>query len=182
MTAYLALLRGINVSRHQRIAMADLRTLLTDLGLTDVSTYLQSGNALFRSERTDPDSIAVEIEEAITRELDLTVRVLVRDEDDFRRIVGTNPLADVADDPSKLLVTFLSAPAADADLDAVDPATYAPEVMAVGQREVYVWYPDGVRKAKLSPPFFEKRFPKEARAAGTARNWNTLSKLLTMLD
>ncbi|WP_035860846.1 DUF1697 domain-containing protein [Cryptosporangium arvum] len=182
MTAYVALLRGINVSRNQRIAMADLRALLTDLGLDDVTTYLQSGNALFRSDRADPDTIADEIEAAITRELGLTVRVLVRDEDDFRRVLNANPLAEVATDPSRLLVTFLSAPTAEARLDAVDPATHAPEVMAIGPREVYVWYPDGVRKAKLSPPFFEKRYPEDANAAGTARNWNTLSKLLTMLD
>ena len=182
MTAYLALLRGINVSRNQRIAMADLRTLLTDMGLTDVTTYLQSGNALFRSDRPDPDAIAADIEAAITRELGLTVRVLVREGDDLRRVVAANPLAELATDPSKMLVTFLSAPTDAADLDAVDPATYAPEVMAVGPREVYVWYPDGVRKARLNPPFFEKRYPADARAAGTARNWNTLTKLVSMLE
>ena len=78
--------------------------------------------------------------------------------------------------------TSSTAPTTDAKLDAVDPATYAPEVMAVGQREVYVWYPDGVRRAKLSPAFFEKRYPADARVAGTARNWNTLTTLLTMLE
>ncbi|SHN29636.1 DUF1697 domain-containing protein [Cryptosporangium aurantiacum] len=181
MTAYLALLRGINVSRHQRIAMADLRALLTGLGHTDVATHLQSGNAVFRSKKKDPDALAAAIESAITAELGLTVRVLVRDDADLRRVVEDNPLVDVATDPSKLLVTFLSAPTGPAELDAVDPSTYAPEVMAVGEREVYVWYPDGVRKAKLNPPFFEKRYPKDARVAATARNWNTLTKLLTMM-
>ncbi|GAA3396149.1 DUF1697 domain-containing protein [Cryptosporangium minutisporangium] len=181
MTAYLALFRGINVGRNQRIAMADLRTLLTGLGHSDVVTHLQSGNAVFRSDRTDPDALAAEIEDAVTEQLGLTVRVLVRDEADLRRVVDANPLADVATDPSKLLVTFLSAPTGQAELDSIDPATYAPEVMAVGEREVYVWYPDGVRKAKLNPPFFEKRYPKDARAAGTARNWNTITKLLTMM-
>ena len=180
-TAYLALLRGINVSRDNRIAMADLRALLTDLGYSDVTTYLQSGNALFRSDRTDPDAIAADLEAAITREFGLRIRVLVRGHADLRRIVDANPLADVADDPSKLLVTFLSAPTEAADLGAVDPAGYAPEVMAVGEREVHVWYPDGVRKAKLNPTFFEKRYPADAHAAGTARNWNTLTKLADML-
>lgn len=180
MSAYLALLRGINVSRYQRIAMADLRTLLTGLGYTGVSTYLQSGNALFGSEGTDPDALAAQIERAITAELGLTVRVLVRDRADLRRIVDANPLADVATDPAKLLVTFLSDRPDAAALRAVDPATYAPERLAVGEREVYVWYPDGVRNAKLNPPFFEKRLGKGA--AGTARNWNTVTKLLTLLD
>ena len=95
-TPYLALLRGINVSRNQRIAMADLRALLTDSGLIDVTTYLQSGNALFRSDRSDPDAIAADIEAAVTRELDLTVRVLVRDGTDLRRVMDADPLADVA--------------------------------------------------------------------------------------
>lgn len=182
MTAYLALLRGINVGRVNRVPMADLRALLTGLGHSDVTTHLQSGNALFRSGRTDPDAMATDIETALTRELGVNVRVLVRDEEDLRRVVGTNPLAEVADDPSKLLVTFLSVPTAGANLAAVDPAAYAPEVMVPGEREVYVWYPEGVRKAKLNPTFFEKRYPAEARAAGTARNWNTLTRLAGMLS
>ena len=180
MSEYLALLRGINVSRNQRIAMADLRALLSGLGHTDVSTYLQSGNALFNSESTDRDALAAQIEAAIKDDLGLNVRALVRGKADLRRIVDANPLADVATDPSKLLVTFLSEPPDAAVLLAVDPATYAPEVMAVGEREVYVWYPDGVRKAKLSPPFFEKRLGKGA--AGTARNWNTVTKLLALMS
>jgi uncharacterized protein (DUF1697 family) len=181
-TAYLALLRGINVSRNQRIAMSDLRALLTGLGHTEVSTYLQSGNALFQSENPDAEALAAEIESAIASDLGLTVRVLVRDAADLRRVIDGNPLADLATDPSKLLVTFLSAPPDAADLRAIDPASYAPEVMAVGEREIYVWYPDGVRKARLSPPFFEKRYPADVRVAGTARNWNTLTKLLTLID
>ena len=180
MSEYLALLRGINVSRNQRIAMADLRALLAGLGYTGISTYLQSGNALFSSDSTDADALAAQIERAITAELGLTVRVLVRDRADLRRIVAANPLADIATDPAKLLVTFLSArPDAEALL-AVDPASYAPERLAVGEREVYVWYPEGVRKAKLNPPFFEKRLGKGS--AGTARNWNTVTKLLALMD
>ncbi|MFI5955189.1 DUF1697 domain-containing protein [Cryptosporangium sp. NPDC051539] len=179
MPAYLALLRGINVSRNQRIAMADLRALLSGLGHDDVSTYLQSGNALFRSSTKKPDVLAAQIEAAIRKEFELTVRVLVREAADLHRVVETNPLADIATDPSKLLVTFLSAPPDKTGLDAIDPGTYAPEVMAVGEREIYVWYPDGVRTAKLSPPFFEKR---QAGVVATARNWNTLTKLVSMLD
>ncbi|WP_170323732.1 DUF1697 domain-containing protein [Cryptosporangium phraense] len=178
MPAYLALLRGINVSRNQRIAMADLRSLLTGLGHDDVSTYLQSGNALFSSRAKSPDTLATQIEDAIRKELGLTVRVLVREAADLHRVLDANPLADVATDPSKLLVTFLSVPPDAAALETIDPATYVPEVMAVGEREIHVWYPDGVRKAKLNPPFFEKRHP---GAAATARNWNTLTKLASML-
>jgi uncharacterized protein (DUF1697 family) len=180
MSEYLALLRGINVGRNQRIAMADLRALLSGLGYTDVSTYLQSGNALFSVESGEAEVLAGQIEAAITAELGLHVRVLVREHADLRRIVAANPLADVATDPSKLLVTFLSQPPDRAALRAVDPATYAPEQLAVGEREVYVWYPDGVRQARLSPPFFEKLLG--GNAAATARNWNTVTKLLGRLS
>jgi uncharacterized protein (DUF1697 family) len=176
---FLALLRGINVSRNHRIAMADLRTMLTGLGYSDVSPYLQSGNALFSAEDADEDALAVQIEKAITAEFGFTIRVLVRNQADLQRIVAANPLAQIATDPSKLLVTFLSHAPDAAALTAIDEATYAPEVMAVGEREIYVWYPDGVRKAKLSPPYFEKRLSQDA--AGTARNWNTVTKLLDLM-
>jgi uncharacterized protein (DUF1697 family) len=177
---YLALLRGINVGRNVRIAMADLRALLTAMGHTDVSTYLQSGNAFFSSADSDEDALAAAIEDEITAKLGLSVRVLVRSQADLRRIVDANPLAEVATDPSRLLVTFLSHPPDAAALQAIDAATYAPEVMAVGEREIYVWFPDGVRKAKLNPPFFEKRLG--TGSAGTARNWNTVTKLLQLMS
>jgi uncharacterized protein (DUF1697 family) len=175
---FVALLRGINVGRNNRIAMADLRAMLSDLGYTDVSTLLQSGNALFTAEGTDEDALAVAIEKAITARLGLTIRVLVRSRAELHRIVEANPLAAIATDHSKLLVTFLSHPPDATALNAIDEATYAPEVMAVGRREIYVWYPDGVRNARLSPSFFEKRLGKDS--AGTARNWNTVTKLLEL--
>jgi uncharacterized protein (DUF1697 family) len=176
-TSYLALLKGINVGPHNRIAMADLRRLLTDLGHEDVSTYLQSGNALFMSAHADEDALAAGIEKAIASELDKTIRVLVRTKPEIRRILDADPLHDVATDPSKYLVTFLTHETG--PLEDVDAAAYEPEAMALGRREVYNWYPNGVHKGKLNPGFFEKRLGKGSAATG--RNWNTLQKLLELM-
>jgi uncharacterized protein (DUF1697 family) len=180
MSAYLALLRGINVGPNQRIAMADLRKLLEGLSYSSVSTYLQSGNALFSTDQTDSDALAKQIEAAITAELGLTVRALVRERADLARVVAANPFEGIATDPKRLQVTFLSETPDAAVFEAIDPAAYAPDQLAVGEREIYAWYPDGVRKTKLNPPFFEKRMGKDAVA--TARNWNTITKLLEVMS
>ncbi|WP_433498374.1 DUF1697 domain-containing protein [Sphaerimonospora sp. CA-214678] len=172
-----ALLRGINVGTKQRIAMADLRALFAGLGYTDVKTHLQSGNVVFGGADGESEA-AARVEAAIQRELGLTVRCLVRGRDELAEVVERNPLGEVATDPAMHLVTFLSDrpdPARYADLDA---AWYAPETYVVGEREIYVWCPDGVRNAKLIHSFWEKRLGLTA----TARNWNTVTKLLAMLD
>jgi uncharacterized protein (DUF1697 family) len=178
MTVYAALLRGINVGRNQRIAMADLRALLTDLGHNDVRTLLQSGNAVFDSTETDPDKVAAGIERAIKSKLGKTVRCLVRDGADLKRVVSDNPLDRHTDDPTHLHVTFLSARPDPKLVKEIDPAGYAPEEVAFGQREIYNWYPEGFRTAKLTYAFFEKHLG----VVATARNWNTVTKLLAMLD
>jgi uncharacterized protein (DUF1697 family) len=177
-TGYVALLRGINVGSRNRIAMADLRSLLEGLGHTEVRTHLQSGNALFAAAKADPAALGAEISEAIAGHLGLTVPCVVLSDEDLARVVAANPLADVATDPAKFVVTFLSRPPV--TLGDLDPAKYAPEVFAVGEREVYVWCPDGVRNVKLSHAFFEKR-EKDGMVA-TARNWNTVTALLDLIS
>lgn len=177
MTGYVALLRGINVGTRNRIAMADLRALLGRLGYTDVRTHLQSGNALFDSAHGDSAKLAAEISEAIGSELGFSVPCVVRSRQDLARVVADNPLADVATDPAKFVVIFLSRPPV--TLADLDPAGYPPERFAVGEQEVYVWCPDGVRNIKLSHSFFEKR-EKDGMVA-TARNWNTVTALLDLM-
>ncbi|HEX6969387.1 MAG TPA: DUF1697 domain-containing protein [Micromonosporaceae bacterium] len=177
MNTFLALLRGINVGTSNRIGMADLRALLGRLGYTDVRTHLQSGNAVFTCSATDSDEIAGQIEAAIADELGLKIRCLVRDRDDLRRVVEANPLADIATDPARLLVTFLSATPDAERLAAIDVAGDCRERFVAHGRELYVWLPDGVRNAKLSYAFFEKKLGVTA----TARNWNTVTKLLSMM-
>jgi uncharacterized protein (DUF1697 family) len=176
---FVALLRGINVGGNNRIAMADLRALHGAIGHTDVLTHLQSGNVVFTAKAAkhpDTDVLAHSIEKAITGELGLTVRVVVRSGAEMRAVVDHDPLADVATDPARHLVTFLSAaPAAD-KLATIDPADYAPERFAVQGREVYMWLPDGIRDAKLGRIAWDRKFG----VVATGRNWNTVTKLADM--
>lgn len=175
-TRYVALLRGINVGGNNRIAMADLRALLAGLGYTDVATLLQSGNAVFTASETSPAAVARAVEAAITKELGLTVRVVTRTGAEIDRVLAHSPLADVATDPSKHLVTFLSEAPDKAKVAAMDPADFAPELFVVKDREIYMWFPDGIRDAKLGRIAWDKRFG----VVATGRNWNTVTKLAAM--
>jgi len=178
MRRYVALLRGVNLGGRGRVPMADLRRLLEGLGHREVSTYLQSGNALFTAARTDEDALCAEIEDAISREMGVSTRCLLRDGAELQRVVERNPLADVATNPARLVVTFLLRPPDAAALAAVEPAKYAPIVLAPGEREMYGWYPDGFGKTPLAQAFFEKRL---GGVVATARNWNTVTSLLAQL-
>ena len=108
MTTYIALLRGINVGKAKRIAMADLRALLEGLGHTDVATLLNSGNVVFKVARKGaPRKLAADISAAIAMRLGIEVPVIVVSATELALIVRENPFA-LADDPSRLLVAFVA--------------------------------------------------------------------------
>jgi uncharacterized protein (DUF1697 family) len=172
----IALLRGVNVGGNNKVPMAHLRELMGELGYGDVRTHLQSGNAVFTAPGTPPEQAAQEIEDVLARSLGLGIRVLVRTAEELERVVSANPLPEAVAEPSRLLVTFLSAPPDPERLQELDPVDFEPDLFGFGEREIYVWCPEGVRTIKLSYAFFEKRFGDIA----TSRNWNTVTKLLEL--
>ena len=176
MTTQVALLRGINLAGRARVEMARLREVIEALGYRDVRTHLQSGNVLFSSERA-PEEAARDIEAAVAEHL-IPVPVLVRTRDELAKVVERNPLGDVATDPRRYLVTFLSASPDSRRVRELDAGDFEPEVFHVAGREAYVWSPSGVRASRLSYAFWEKHFGLTA----TARNWNTVTKLLALAD
>ncbi|MBT2384131.1 DUF1697 domain-containing protein [Streptomyces sp. ISL-11] len=178
MTTYVALLRGINVGGKQRVPMQTLREMLTGLGCEAVRTHLNSGNAVFTHPDADEESLAAGLERAISRELGLSVRCLVRSAGDIRRVVDGNPFAGREVDPARFLVTFLDAPADPAAVSGLDPAAYAPEEFALGEREVYLHCANGIRDSRLAKTLTERRLGR----VGTARNWNTVTKLAAMAE
>jgi uncharacterized protein (DUF1697 family) len=178
MARQIALLRGINVGGHNRIAMASLRELLGELGYGDVRTHLQSGNAVLSAPGSPPERTGREIEGRIARDLGLEVRVVVRTSDELAEAIEGNPLGELATDPARMHVTFLSAAPERSLLEELAPADFEPDVFAVGTREIYVWYPDGVRATRLTNAFWERRLGVTA----TARNWNTVTRLLALAD
>ncbi|MGC9668317.1 DUF1697 domain-containing protein [Planosporangium sp. 12N6] len=177
MPRYVALLRGINVGGNKRIAMADLRSLLSDLGYGDVVTHLQSGNAVFSGPDAPTATVAGRIADGIADVLGLSVRCLVRTGAELRAVAAGNPLSDVAADGSRMLALFLSETPHPALLAAHDPTALAPAQVRLGDRVIYQWCPDGVLAAPPVSGFVEKHLG----VAVTARNWNTVSKLTTLV-
>ncbi len=176
MTTYAALLRGINLGAHNRMPMARLRELIAAMGGTEVRTLLQSGNAVFDHTTAEPERLARELEELIGRELELTVPCVVREASDLRRVLDGNPFTDF--DPAKLVVLFLSGPVGAEHVSGIDPERYAPDEFRLGEREIYVNCPTGLARSKLPTALGDKRLGLVA----TARNWNTVTKLVAMTD
>ena len=164
----MALLRGINLGARNKIAMADLRELVADLGAADVETYLQSGNVVFRGALE-----ASAIEARIERDLGLTIAVLIRTAAQLRRTVTGNPFVKKASDPKQLHVTFLVDPPPKDAVEGLDPDRSPGDEFDVARREVYLYCPKGYGVSKLSNAYFEKKLG----VAATTRNWNTVTAL-----
>jgi uncharacterized protein (DUF1697 family) len=173
----IVLLRGINVGGNRRVAMADLRTLLARIGYGDVRTHLQSGNVIIESGHT-PERLKVAIERGLADELGLEIEVFVRTRDELAAVIARNPLGDVADNPSRYFVSFLSGKPDPSAIRAAKATDAGRERFVVHGRELYAWHPDGVRDSKLAKLLAEKRLGVTA----TARNWNTVTKLLALAD
>jgi uncharacterized protein (DUF1697 family) len=174
-TRQVALLRGVNLGPTTRVDMAALRALFEQLGYDDVRTLLMSGNVVYTTGDA-PERAIQRIEAALTKELGLSVRVLVRTRDELAAVVKRYPLRDIATDGSRALVVFLSARSKTNAVRDLDPQQFEPEVFRVADREVYVWSPHGLQKVKLNIGFWEKRF----QCVATGRNWNTVNKLLAL--
>jgi uncharacterized protein (DUF1697 family) len=174
MARYVALFRGINVGRNKRIAMADLRELLTSLGYADVVTLLQSGNAVFTASGRTTGPIEKAIERAIVDRYGFDVRVLVRTEEQLANAVQANPLP--VPDGSRFLVSFLDRDPAPARVRDLDPAGFEPERFAFGSKVLYIWCANGITDSRLLPELSDQNLG----VAATARNWNTVTKLLAL--
>lgn len=171
----IALIRGINVGRAKRVAMADLRALFESLGYRDVKTLLNSGNVVFTVPGTDRREPAPRIEEAMTARLGFSARVTVITAAELATAVAENPLLEVAGDPSRLLVTVLSNPADRTRLEPLARQDWAPDALAVGGRVAYLWCVEGILVSPLAAAV--NRLLADAT---TARNWTTMLKLAAL--
>jgi uncharacterized protein (DUF1697 family) len=174
MTVYVSMLRAVNVGGTSRIKMDALRSVYESIGLKDVRTLLQSGNVVFRSTITDRDSLAKRITQELQRQLTLQVEVIVRTLGEIASIVERGPVLSPRADPAKLLVMFLSAVPDAAAQAALVKWHQGPEMLELRGPEIYLYYPEGVGRSKLSGAVLENKL----NTSGTARNWNTLQKLL----
>ena len=176
MTDYVALLRGINVGKAKRIAMADLRSLVTDLGYTNVRTLLNSGNVVFSGKKTSSRKLGQRIQEAVASKLGVSCEVVVVTGAVIAQVVGENLLKGIADNPSRYLVAFVSELATLKTVEPLLSDSWGDERLAIGLNVGYVWCPNEVHKSKLF-----KALNKISGEAATSRNWSTVLKLHTML-
>jgi uncharacterized protein (DUF1697 family) len=172
MSRLVALLRGINLGAARRLPMADLRASMERLGYEDVQTVLQSGNVVYRGGDSAERS-GQRIRAQLLEDAGLDVPVMVRTARQMATVVRRNPLREHATDPKHHHVVFLERRPPKARAASLDPASFEPERFAVHGRELFVWWPDGVHRARLTLPTIERRLG----VAGTARNWNTVEKL-----
>ncbi len=176
MTTYVAFLRAINVGGNNLIRMADLRDLLTRLGFETVRTHLQSGNAVFKARSKDRGTLSEEIAGAIHQAHGHRPEVILRTADELRRALGKVPF-DASANPSQVLINFLAAPG-DAEGARTLAAWEGPEVAVVDGSEVYLHFPEGMGRSKFNRVPMEKLLG----TRGTARNLNTVRKVLEMME
>lgn len=174
MTVFISMLRAVNVGGTSRIKMEPLRAAYEGLGFRDVRSLLQSGNVVFRSSVKDPRQLTRRIRQELERKFGLQIEVVIRTLAELERIFERSPVLSPRADPAKLLVMFLTGvPDAQGQARLVK-AHKGPEMLEIRGPEVYLYYPDGVGRSKLTTAVLESHLG----TVGTARNWNTLSKLV----
>lgn len=180
MRTHVALLRGINLGGHNRVAMGPLRELVSSLGYGDVATYVQSGNVVFTA-AGDPAAIADRLEAEIAPRLGVACGVVVLERGELAAVVEANPFRHEADDRKVHAVFRRCRPGAE-ELDAIAAAEQrardkgSRDEATVVNKTLYLWTPDGFGRSELATQLLR------LRATGTARNWRTVGKLRELLD
>ena len=173
MARYVALLRGVNLGPKRRVPMAELRALLEELGYADVRTLLQSGNVGLSSGKS-AKAVREELEAAIAERFGVETDVVLRTRAELEALVEANPLRKIADDPKRLQVWFLDGKPKAAAAKSLAAEDVSPEALVVAGKEIHVWHADGIRRSPASKAIERA----ELGVIGTARNWNTVEKLL----
>ena len=176
MPTYVALLRGINVGKAKRVAMADLRAAIESLGYGDVRTLLNSGNAVFTSKRALKPAAAEELRAALLKKTRVSSRFTLRSAEELRATMEAIPLVKVATDHTRLFAAFVTVAN---DMKLVKPLAaqqWKPEAIALGPAVVYVWCPNGLLESRASVAV--------GKALGdgvTVRNWATVLKIQALV-
>jgi uncharacterized protein (DUF1697 family) len=171
-----ALLRGINVGGKNNLPMKSLSALFTDAGCSDVRTYVQSGNVVFRANSSLAQRIPAVIEKVISDQFRLRVPVVTRTGAELRKVAKANPFLPAEKDTAILHVAFLAAKPTASQVAALDPDRSPPDAFTVRGREVYLRLPNGVGKTRLTNAYLDSKLG----TISTLRNWRTVLKLLEL--
>ena len=175
MKRHIALLRGINVGKAKRVAMADLRALMEGLGYAGVRTLLNSGNAVFDAQGGTPAFHAKRLRAAILENTGVDCEVVVKTAADLAAAIAEHPLRRHAEDDARMLVMFMQDASDLALLKVLEDGDWAPEAFAVGAHAAWLWCANGIIESRL-----QKAATKVLGARCTARNWATVEKLQAM--
>jgi len=176
-TKYAVFLRAVNLGSHNKVPMPKLREALTDLGYTDVETYVQSGNIVLDAGSKSAAKVETDVAAALRRSFDVDTDVMVRTKAQLNAVVKQNPFADKVGDPTSVHVNFLAAAVPAAAKKAFEPDQFDPERFEFGNRCVYFYYPKGQGRSKMATAPWAKRLG----VPGTSRNWRTVLATLDLL-
>jgi len=177
MQTYIALLRGINVSGQKKIIMAELREHLKQLDFSDIQTYIQSGNIVFKFKKISPSKLETMITELLKREYDFQVPCIIRSKKEIENIISNNPFKEQAAENFKsLYFVLLKNPPKKEQLKSLESIDYPNEYFEFNKNHVYLYLPNGAGRAKLNNNFFEKKLEVNA----STRNLRTLIKLIEL--
>jgi len=174
---FVALFSGINVGGNRIVKMAELAAFFGQLGCSDVKTYVQSGNVVFRAEGADAGTLTSKIEAAFEKKWGFHSRIMVRDVDWFRRLVAANPYPEAADAPKTLHAYALEREPTSEEIARLVEKCTGPERFEVRRDVLYLHAPDGLGKS-----VFANLIPRVLKVPGTARNWRSVQALLEMAE
>jgi uncharacterized protein (DUF1697 family) len=172
---YIALFRGINVGGKNILSMKDLVAILESIGYKDVRTYIQSGNAVFASQKKLGDKEAAGIRKEILRRVGFEPKLLLLSVERFRKAIENNPFA--THDGKALHFYFLESYPEQPDIGRLESLKIASEEFMLSESVFYLYAPEGVGRSKLAAAV-----EKSVGVPATARNWNTVSKLATLAE
>jgi uncharacterized protein (DUF1697 family) len=175
-TIFVALFSGINVGGNRIVKMAELRWFFEEFGFSDVATYVQSGNAVFRSRRGDAASLTGELEAAFEKQWGFHSRIMVRDAGWFERLVNENPYPEVTGEPTKLHAYALEREPSPEEAARLSEKCTGPDRFEIKGDVLYLHAPDGLGKS-----VFAGLIARTLKVPGTARNWRTVLTLLEMM-
>jgi uncharacterized protein (DUF1697 family) len=179
MAVIISMLRGVNVGGHNKIKMEALRALYESLKLRDAQTYVQSGNVIFRTDERDILRLTKRIEDGIEWKFGFRPDVILRTAAEMRDVVARNPFAKRRGiEPGKLLVSFLASDPGEEGREKLRQMKCDPEELRIEGREIYIYFPNGMGRSKLSLGALEKML----KTPGTGRNWNSVTKMMEMAE
>lgn len=177
MTTHVALLRAVNVAGKNLVPMTVLKALAVELKLVNPRTLLQSGNLIFEDHDEAAATVEARLETAIAARLGVITNVIVRSAAQWQAAIAGNPLAAAASNPNHLLLICCKQPVPPANVIALMAAIKGRETVRGAGRELYIAYPDGIGRSKLTAAIIDKH----TGSPGTGRNWNTVLKINALL-